>query len=91
MALNGSLVVDTLNGKEGSAQRICHDQVVLELVAEALTERDGLRRNMVGGGKGCEKEEKRQSIIKITEGIDKGRVALFNDMVQGESRGVILF
>jgi hypothetical protein len=64
---------------------------VLELVAEALAERNGLRRNMVGGGKGSEKKEKRQSVVKITEGIDKGRVALFNDMVQGESRGVILF
>lgn len=60
-------------------------------MAKALAERNGLRRNMVGGGKGSEEEEKRQSVVEITEGIDKGRVALFNDMVQGESRGVVLF
>ena len=59
-------------------------------MAKALTERNGLRRNVVGGGKGSEEEEKRKSVIKITKSIDKGRVALFNDMVQGELRGIIL-
>ena len=64
---------------------------MLELVAETLAERNGLGGNMVAGGKGGEEEEKRQSVVEITEGIDEGRVALLNDMVEGESRGVVLF
>jgi hypothetical protein len=64
---------------------------VLELVTKTLAERNGLGGNMVCGGKGGEEEEKRQSVIKITESIDEGRVALLNDMVEGESWGVVLF
>jgi hypothetical protein len=91
LSLDGSLVVDTLDGKEGFAQRVGHDQVVLELVAETLAERNGLGGNMVGGGKGGEEEEKRKSVVEITESIDEGRVTLLNDMVEGEFRGVVLF
>lgn len=90
MALDGGLVVDTLDGKESLAQRVGGDQVVLELVAEALAERNGLVGDMVGGGKGGKQEEQRQGIVEVAKSVDEGRVALLDDMVKGEFGSVVL-
>lgn len=46
---------------------------------------------MVGGWKSGKKEKERKGIVKVTESINESRVALFDDMVQSESRGVVLF
>ena len=45
---------------------------------------------MVRRGKSGEQEKQGQGIIQIAESIDEGRVTLLDDMVQGESWGMIL-
>jgi hypothetical protein len=63
---------------------------VLELVSEALAELDGLRRDSLGGGEVGEEEEHGETVVEVTEGVDKGRVALFDDVVEGHLGGEVL-
>jgi hypothetical protein len=57
---------------------------VLEFVAKSLAERNCLGRNMVGGRQVRKKEKERKRIIKISQSVDKCRVALLDDMIQGK-------
>lgn len=63
---------------------------MLELVAQALAERNGLVGNMVGGRESGEQEEQREGIVEVAKGVDKSRVALLDDMVKGEFGSVVL-
>lgn len=90
LALDGGLVVDTLDGKESLAQRVGANQVVLELVAEALAESNGLVGDMIGRGEGGEQEEQRQGIVEVAKSVDESWVALLDDMVKGEFWSVVL-
>lgn len=83
LPLYGGLVIDAFDGDEGFAERVGGDQVVLELEAQPLAEGDGL--GWYGGGRGQtgEEEEEREGIVQISECVDKGRIALLDDVIEG--------
>lgn len=58
-------------------------------MADSLAEGNGLGRNMRGRRKGSEEKKKGQCIIKIPQRIDERRIALLDDMVQAQLRGII--
>jgi hypothetical protein len=62
---------------------------VLKFVAKSLAEGNGLRRNMVGGRQVCEEEKERKRIIKVSQSVNKCRVALLDDMIQGKFRRMV--
>jgi len=59
-------------------------------MAEFLAEADGLCRDMFAGGQICEQEEHGESIVEVTQGVDKGRVSLLDDVVELELGSKIL-
>lgn len=63
---------------------------MLELVAEALAESNGLVGDMVSGRESGEQKEQRQSIVEVAKGVNESRVALLDDMVKGEFGSVVL-
>lgn len=63
---------------------------MLELVTQTLAEGNSLGRNVLVGGKSSEEEQQRESIIKVTQSIDEGGIALLDNMVEGELGGVVL-
>ena len=66
------------------------DEVVFELEREALTAGYGLGGDVEGGGEGGEETEEGEGIVEVAEGVDEGGVALFDHMVERQSRGEVL-
>lgn len=83
LSLNGSLVVDSLDGQERLAQAVRHNQVVLELEDQLLASRNHLRWDRVRGWEVGKEEQHRQAVVQISQCVDECGVALSDDMVQG--------
>ena len=63
---------------------------MLKLVGETLAELDGLGRNGLGRGKVGKEEEHGETVVQVAKSIDKGRVALLDDVVEGHLGGEVL-
>ena len=57
-------------------------EVVLELEAQPLTEGDGLGRDCRRSRKIGKEKQEGQSIIKVSQSVDEGRISLFYDVVK---------
>ena len=63
--------------------------VVFEFVAESLAESDSLGRDSVRLRKICEQTKHAESVIQVSQSVDKGGISLLDDMVQRHARGEV--
>lgn len=58
---------------------------------DSLAQSDGFGRDMGGRRQVRKEEKKRQRVVEISQGINKCRVTLLDDMIQSQFRRMVLF
>jgi len=79
LALDLSLVVNTLDGEKDLTKTARLHNVNLEFGCKALAVLNNIVADFIGYRHGCKQEKHGKSVIKISDSIDKGRVSESKD------------
>jgi hypothetical protein len=80
LALDLSLVVNTLDGEKDLTKTARLHNVNLEFGCKALAVLNNIVADFIGYRHGCKQEKHGKSVIKISDSIDKGRVSESKDI-----------
>lgn len=75
LSLDFCLEVDTLDGEEDFAQSTCPHHVELPLGGEARAVGNDGSRNGRGSGQRSEQDDKRQTVVQITQRVGESRIS----------------